>query len=343
MNNEYIIGSKETRTGRIDIVSTKLNFRDKIGAIRVRWGIKRNKYRVTPGIYAAGNPGNNSPVFVTANYKLSFDSLRKNLAGIDCWIIVLDTKGINVWCSAGKGTFGTEELTNRIRSTGIDKLITHKKIIIPQLGAVGVSGYKIRKDTGFTVIFGPVRAADLPAFLKAGMKATPLMRQVSFTLYDRIVLVPMEMMIVLKYMIIAIICLFILSGLNRSGYSFNLAIRMGINSSISLAFAYIAGTILGPVFLPWIPGKSFSIKGFITGLIAFCLLMYFGIIGNSLIEILSWLFITTTISSHLTLNFTGASTYTSLSGVKKEMRIALPVQISGFIIGSILWIIGRFI
>nr|NIO11254.1 carbon monoxide dehydrogenase [Deltaproteobacteria bacterium] len=75
-----------------------------------RWGIKRNQHLVEPGLYALGNPTKDSPVFVTANYTLSFDSLRSALVGIDGYIMVLDTKGINVWCAAGKGTFGTDEL-----------------------------------------------------------------------------------------------------------------------------------------------------------------------------------------------------------------------------------------
>ena len=67
----------------------------------VRWSIGRNNYKIEPGIYALGSPDKNSEVLVTANYKLSFDTLRKNLTGLNVWILVLDTKGINVWCAAG--------------------------------------------------------------------------------------------------------------------------------------------------------------------------------------------------------------------------------------------------
>src|SRR3972149_4169926 len=73
------------------------------------WGIGRDRCRVAPGLYALGAPGGDSPVLVTANYKLTFDVLRRDAAGLDAWILVLDTRGINVWCAAGEGTFGTEE------------------------------------------------------------------------------------------------------------------------------------------------------------------------------------------------------------------------------------------
>jgi acetyl-CoA decarbonylase/synthase complex subunit gamma len=43
------------------------------------------------------------------------------------------------------------------------------------------------------------------------------------------------------------------------------------------------------------------------------------------------------------MNFTGASTYTSLSGVKREMRWALPLEIAAGIIGLCLWFGSHFI
>ena len=80
------------------------------------------------------------------------------LAGVDAWILVLDTKGINVWCAAGKGTFGTGELVHRIGSVGLAGIVSHRKIIVPQLGAPGVSWPEVLRRSGFTVEYGPVRA-----------------------------------------------------------------------------------------------------------------------------------------------------------------------------------------
>ena len=114
-----------------------------MGAVMVRWGINRDNYRVNPGLYAVGTPGQESDVFVTANYKLSFDALRKNLAGVNGWILVLDTKGVNVWCAAGKGTFGTKELVNRIKLVLLEKVVNHKRLILPQLGATGVAAHNV--------------------------------------------------------------------------------------------------------------------------------------------------------------------------------------------------------
>ena len=88
-----------------------------------------------PGLYALGKPGKQSEIFVTANYKYSLDLLRKSLRGRDAWILVLNTKGINVWCAAGKGTFGTSELVLRIRAVRLEQYVDHRRIILPQPGA----------------------------------------------------------------------------------------------------------------------------------------------------------------------------------------------------------------
>lgn len=73
----------QTATGAIPVVKTCLDIRDRMGAIMVRFGFNRMTYRVTPGLYAVGSPDQNSPVLVSANYKLSFDVLRKELGGIN--------------------------------------------------------------------------------------------------------------------------------------------------------------------------------------------------------------------------------------------------------------------
>ncbi len=343
MKKQYIIDWIDTKAGKIPRVSTELSRTDKWGTIRVRCAINRMNYKVEPGIYAVGNPNQDSLVFVSANYKLSFDILRRELKGIDAWIIVLDTKGINVWCSAGKGTFGTQEIVNRIKQTGLTEIVSHRKLIVPQLGAPGVAAHLVTRHSGFIVIYGPVRAHDIPAFLENGMNATKKMRLVRFSTYDRLILVPTEVMGGLKYLVAAIVVFFLLSGLNRGGYSSEMLLSTGFYSSVNLVLAYLAGTVLGPFLLPWLPGRSFSLKGLFSGLILFSVAFFARLSGIDSFEIIGWVLLFTAISSFILMNFTGSSTYTSLSGVKKEMRIAVPMQITAFVIGLSLWIVNKFI
>jgi len=325
----------------VPAVSTELNINDFLGAVKVRWGIRRDNYRVTPGIYAVGIPDGNSDVFVTANYKLSFDHVRKNLSGINGWLLVLDTKGVNVWCAAGKGTFGTKELINRIRDVMLEKIVAHKRIILPQLGAVGVAAHTVKEETGFNVHYGPVRAGDIKKFVAAGYRADREMRRVSFGFADRIKLIPNDLMYGKYYLLGAMTLLYLISGVSGDGISYKDFPGRGTPAVLNVLFAYLSGIIITPLLLPYIPARRFSIKGFYTGTIVYLILMALDFTGSSIPEKISWFFIITAISSFLTMNFTGSSTYTSLSGVKKEMKFSLPVQIGFLLAGIVLQVLGK--
>lgn len=347
MQRNWIDGSLDTPAGPVTRVKTDLSLRDRAGGWRVRWGIGRMGFRVPPGIYAAGHPSADSMVLVTANYKMSFDRLRENLAGRDAWILVLDTKGVNVWCAAGKGTFGTEELVRRIDETGLSAVVSHRRLILPQLGATGVSAHEVANSSGWKVVFGPVRAEDLPAFIDAGMKAASGMRLVRFGFSDRMVLVPVELVGTVKYLLIAAAIFILLSGLGDGGYSLR-NMRIALPPALgALLAAYIAGAALTPALLPWIPGRAFSAKGAVVGIFAIAALLLPGwkdtgiFIGR--IDALGWLLAGPAVSSYLAMGFTGASTYTSQSGVRREMRIAVPAQIAAAAAGLAVWIIARFV
>jgi hypothetical protein len=343
MINNYITGQIDYLHGTIPKVSHKLDFSDLLGTIMVRWGINRDSYRVTPGIYAVGSPDTSSNVFVTANYKLSFDTLRKNLSGIDGWILVLDTKGINVWCAAGKGTFGTKELIRQINKVSLEKIIDHKRIILPQLGAVGVAAHEVKKETGFNVHYGPVRAVDIKKFIDSGYRADKEMRKVKFGLWDRIKLIPVELVSGKFYLLGALVLITLLSCIGLQEFSPG-DIWGKINISvINILAAYISGIVITPIFLPYLPGRSFSFKGFCTGIIISALMLFLKMSGGNIFEIISWFLLISGVSSFLAMNFTGTSTFTSLSGVKKEMRVAVPLQITLAASGIILLVLGKFL
>jgi hypothetical protein len=343
MTGSFYTGSISIPSGEIPIVSTNINFEDFLGAVMVRWGISRENYRVPPGLYAVGTPKSESDVFVTGNYKLTFDTLRKNLSEVNGWILVLDTKGVNVWCAAGKGTFGTKELVNRVRLVSLDKIVNHKRLILPQLGATGVAAHKVKEETGFNVHYGPVRASDIKKFLDEGYRADKEMRKVTFGFSDRIKLIPNDFMYGKYYLLGAMAVLFIISGLGRNGVYYNNLMTEGGPAILNVFLAYLAGILLTPAFLPYIPGKRFSLKGFYSGVLIFLLLFFYKSLGNNILEIVSWFLVITAVSSFLAMNFTGSSTYTSLSGVKKEMKVSLPVQIGFVLAGIILQIIGKFV
>jgi acetyl-CoA decarbonylase/synthase complex subunit gamma len=278
---------------------------------------------------------------------MSFDRLREALSKRHAWILALDTKGINVWCAAGKGTFGTEELVRRIEFSQLDRVVSHTELILPQLAGPGVAAHKVKKRTGFKVLYGPIRAADLPAFLDAGMEATLNMRRKTFTMYERVVLIPVELVSALKWTLLILPAFFLLGGMGASSGFWQGVLNDGLFAGLNLLGAVLAGAVLTPVLLPWLPGRAFSLKGLIMGLITTLFIFLFGVfylnIQKGYMNILAWFFLTPALSAFLAMNFTGASTYTSLSGVRKEMRWAVPFEIVFGAAGLILWLGSRFV
>ena len=339
----------QTLLGHVPRVTTTLRHADRLGAWKVRWGIGRMRYTVEPGLYAVGSPAADSPVLVSANYKLSFDRLRSQLGGLDVWILVLDTRGINVWCAAGKGTFGTEELVGRINAVRLAEVVTHRVLVVPQLGAPGVAAHEVKKQSGFRVSYGPVRARDLPAFLAAGRKATPEMRKVQFRIADRAAVIPVELVISSKYALLIAAGLFLLAGLGPGVYALTRVAGAGTLAAGLILATWIGSAVLTPLLLPWLPGRALSIKGawlgllFLVGLFAgACLLPELAEKLTSF-NLIAWCLLIPTVASFMAMNFTGATTYTSLSGVRREMQFAVPLQVAAAAVGVTFWLIGRFV
>jgi acetyl-CoA decarbonylase/synthase complex subunit gamma len=347
LNQSFVSGFVDTPAGRLPQVSSTLVWNDRWGSIKARWGVGRMEYKIDPGLYALGMPDDKSLVFVSANYKMSFDLLRQALAGRSGWILVLDTQGINVWCAAGKGTFGTEELVRRIESSSLKNIVSHRKLILPQLGAPGVAAHRVKKISGFNVQYGPIRAEDLPAYLDAGFKATIQMRMKTFSLKERTVLIPIELVEAMKAFLLIAAAFFIISGIGGPlGFLAN-AMNFGLFAVLALLCAVIGGAVLNPLLLPYLPGRAFSIKGFSIGIVIALMLLYLRDINLSLwpgkVEAMAWLLIIPAMAGYLAMNFTGCSTYTSLSGVKREMRWALPLEIACGAAGIVMWIGAIFI
>jgi hypothetical protein len=327
--------------GNLPRVSAQLNARDHWGAFKARWGVGRMNYRVDPGLYALGNPDADSQVLVTANYKLSFDALRSALPGRNFWILVVDTDGINVWCAAGKGTFSTEELVSRIESSGLPQLVSHRRLIVPQLAAPGVAAHRVRELSGFKIRFGPIRSKDLPAYIDQGFKATPEMRLKAFPAIERVALIPVELVEALKWTALLIPLFLLISGFIGSAGFWANVVNRGIFAALSILSAVVGGTILTPILLPWLPGRAFALKGAVAGLLVSGVpaVLTRALLGQwpTMLEFGAWMLIMIAVAAFLGMNFTGASTYTSLSGVKKEMRWAVPLEIAAACVGLSLW------
>ncbi len=292
-----------------------LTRRDHWDHFLARWGYRRGSHRVQPGLYNLGNPDENSPVFVTANYTLSFDALRSALDGVDAYILVLNTRGINVWCAAGKGTFSTDELVDKIETTGLRSVVRHRQLILPQLGAPGVSAHEVKRRSHFKIEYGPVRASDLKEYLKTH-QASVQMRKVEFPLVERLVLIPIEIVHFFLPFLIAFVLLWLL---------------LGTLAAWGVLAAGLSGTFLFPILLPWLPTRQFSLKGFFLGALVALPFAILAFSWNGATQPwMSWVFALSflsgisSVTAYLALNFTGATPITSQSAVQREMSRFMP-------------------
>ena len=282
--------------------------------------------KIDPGLYAIGDAGPDSPVLVTANYKPTFDLVRKSCHLFDAWLLVLDTKGINVWCAAGKGTFGTNELVRQIELTGLADIVNHRKLILPQLGAPGIAAHLVKQQSGFKAIYGPVRAKDIETFIGHGFKASEPMRTMGFPLKDRISLIPLELVQALKYLPVLMALWMVIRLL--TGQLF--VQTLGYDLLMTLT-AFLTGTVFFQILLPWLPFRSFAANGALAGII-------FLYATSLLLNQFEWMhfLILVPVVSFFALNFTGATPITSLSGVEKEIKYSVPVMLISAVTGLIM-------
>lgn len=324
----------------IPVVSTRLSMADRMGTLGARLGPSRMDYAVAPGLYALGSPGKDSPVLATCNYKLTFDTVRKGLAGVDAWLLVLDTKGVNVWCAAGKKTFSTEEMIRRISLSGLDRVVSHRKIVVPQLGATGVEARRVKRKSEFEVAFGPVRAEDIPRYLESGPDEE--MRTVRFPFVERLVLIPVEFYGLRKVLPWTLAVLFVLSGVSPEVFSLSAAWWRGLWAAGATLAGIVSGAALAPLLLPWLPFRAFAAEGAVLGLPIGAL--YLALAGTSdWMAGLAGLLWITAASSWTCMNFTGSTPYASPSGVEYEMRRAIPAQALASLAAAALWVASPFL
>lgn len=198
--------------------------------------------KVKPGLYRVGEPDSKSPVLVTGNFDLTVRRLvRAIYREVDVWLLVADSGGINVWCASGGGYFTAEKVIAAVKSTYLDEIIHHRALILPQLCANGVDGWRVRQETGWGVHWGPVRASDIPAYLISRRNKTDTMRWVRFELIDRLEMVSVTLGF---YALLILIPVFFF----WRDLFWPITLSLG-----GLSYFYA-------IFHPWLPGKDGLLK-----------------------------------------------------------------------------------
>lgn len=156
--------------------------------LKTIWGLL---FRLFPcptkvGLHRIGHPGPDSPVLVTCNFDLTVKRLRRILRGLDLWLLVAESKGVNVWCAAGAEEFSTHSVVSVVKTSGISEEVSHRTLILPPLSAPGVKAADVTEQTGWKVEWGPVYAADIARFISNGFRRDEDMKRAKYDLRTRL-------------------------------------------------------------------------------------------------------------------------------------------------------------
>jgi len=274
--------------------------------------------KIRPGLYALGNPDTRSPVLVTGNFDLTVRRLVQAIdSRLDAWVLVADSAGINVWCAAGGGYFTAEKVIAALKASNLEQVVKHHALILPQLCANGVDGWRIRQETGWGVHWGPARAVDIPAYLAGRRKKTDEMRWVRFPLKDRLEMVTVTLGF---YGLLILLPVFLFWRPMFWPVAFSL---------LGLSYFYA-------VVHPWLPGRDGLYKSIPLTIVALAGLFVYIALGNSLPtgQLFHWI-----------VGLTGLSVFTAaeLQGMSPLMRGEQAnwgwEALIGLSLGAIYWLI----
>jgi NAD-dependent dihydropyrimidine dehydrogenase PreA subunit len=246
------------------------------------------------GLRVVGSPGPEAPVFLTCNFDLTVRRVLRALEGLDCYLLVANSKGINVWCSAGGGILNAHSVNSVLRSSSIAERVTHRTLILPQLSAPGVDVCAVEKQTGWRCQFGPVYAEDIQAYVAANLRKTDEMCRARFPLGMRLEMAVMWAfpMSLLAGIPVALISPGSLPGVLALIWAFTLFLyifyqpvmrfmpgQVGLVKTLALGVAGVVSLVAWSLVLGhWRTG---SLVGWSLGILAVALLLGFDLEGTS--------------------------------------------------------------
>jgi acetyl-CoA decarbonylase/synthase complex subunit gamma len=126
----------------------------------------RKPVAVEPGLKVLGTPDENSPVFFTTNFALTYYTVASDIENskINAYLIVVDTEGMSVDSGVAGRKLTAEKVADAIKDTGIESKVKHKKIIIPGK-ASRISG-EIEELSGWKVQVGPRDSSEISKYLQ---------------------------------------------------------------------------------------------------------------------------------------------------------------------------------
>jgi acetyl-CoA decarbonylase/synthase complex subunit gamma len=121
---------------------------------------------VEPGLKVLGTPDENSPVFFTTNFALTYYTVASDIENskINAYLIVVDTEGVSVDSGVAGRKLTAETVADAIKATGIESKVKHRKIII--LGKSSRISGEIEELSGWKVQVGPRDSSEISKYLQ---------------------------------------------------------------------------------------------------------------------------------------------------------------------------------
>jgi ubiquinone/menaquinone biosynthesis C-methylase UbiE len=301
-------------------------------------GILTRKH-VPPGVYKIGNPNKNSPVLVTANYYWTVNSVYNTLHrdDIDCFLLIIDSDGINVWCAAGGGHFTHTQILEAIQVFDLKDFIDHTSLILPQLSATGVDR-KVLSKSGWKPIFGPIDIKNVKSFLQTFTKNSETAK-IDFK-------IPFRTLMGIQHAFF-ISCVMFLPLLLILGLLAAIKIPLTLFWISVVIQLLILGVITNMLFIWVYPVFNFTSSFFKKGLfvaiinsIVTVLYLISEVKTNSLYTIIFWVALVTMVSLFIVLDLAGNTPYTNHLDVESDLTLFMVPAIILFLIAVLIPIIS---
>ncbi|MGE4553320.1 MAG: mercury methylation corrinoid protein HgcA [Desulfovibrionaceae bacterium] len=265
-------GVVATPAGEVVRVRTRVGLGERLAALAAGLEPERAAHHVVPALYAVGDPGPDTPVLACSNHKSEFDALRTGLGrsrtGRNAWILVLDTQGRRAWTAARQGYATTSGLMAAAEAANLRAIAPHGVLLLPPQFATVLSLQEAAEATGFEAVWGPHRPDDAGACLDAGLRCDEAMRRPRFPLAERLALAPAALWRLRRVAFWALVACLVLSAPGPWGLSMRHAAADGQLLALALLLGVLAGAVLTPALLPWLPGRALAVRGACAGLLA---------------------------------------------------------------------------
>ncbi len=122
--------------------------------------------QVEPKIYEIGKVVKDSPVLVTTNFSITYFTVASEVESskVPSYIVCCDSEGMSVLTAWAAEKFTAEKIADTLKKLSIEKLVSHKKVVIP--GYVSVLSGKLEEISGWKVNVGPREASGIPNYLR---------------------------------------------------------------------------------------------------------------------------------------------------------------------------------